>query len=235
MSIMDLFKSAPAAPVGTAPTIQQKPTPEPKLGDSPITKDAEGNPIPPSGTPVNPLDAYSKMFENASKSSSIEAPAFKLDPKVLGEVSTSMDFTKGVQSELMDKALQGHTQALLAVIQSVGRNAYSASLEHATALTETHLGQRAAYETQQLNKGVKQQLTSNALSTAPNYNHPVVKAELNRVAAQFASGNPDASPQEIATAAQKYITDLSAALAPASTSKNAQQEEGIDWEKYLKS
>ena len=64
MSIMDLFKSAPAAPVGTAPTIQQKPTPEPKLGDSPITKDAEGNPSLRAElrlTPLTPIPRCSRM------------------------------------------------------------------------------------------------------------------------------------------------------------------------------
>lgn len=227
MSIMDIFKSAPAAPTGPA-TVQ----PQQKLGDSPNTTDENGKLLEQSGTPVNPLDAYAKMFDNASKSSDIQAPSFKLDPKVLGEVSSSMDFTKSIDPALMEKALAGDTKALLATIQAVGRNAYSASLEHATSLTEKHLSQRAEYETSRVNSGVRQQLTSNELSSAPNYAHPVVKAELNRVATQFSAANPDASPQEVAKAAQKYIADLSAALNPAAT-PTKQTEGEVDWTKYL--
>lgn len=211
----------------------------PQAGDKPLsaappTADPTGK-LPGDVAPVNPLDAYKKMFDNAAKNSDIQAPSFKIDPKILGEVSNTMDFTKGVAPELMEKALAGDAKSLLAVIQSVGRNSYSASLEHATALTETHLGQRTDFESKRLDQGVKQHLTSNALSTAPNYNHPVVKNELNRVATHLSRENPDASPQEIASAAQQYIADLSAALNPPKTKAQEQAASGeMDWSQYLK-
>lgn len=228
MSIMDMFKAA--IPVPATPAV---PTPPATLSSSPATTDPTGK-IPGSdGTPVNPLDAYSKMFENANKDSDIHAPSFKLDPKVLGEVSKGMDFTKGLDPTLMEKALAGDAKSLLEVIQNVGRNSYSASLEHATALTETHLGQRAAFENSRVDKGVKQQLTADALSSAPNYDHPVIKLELNRVASQFAAANPDATPQQIAKAAQKYITDLSQALNPVKTQEEIVKAGETDWTKYL--
>lgn len=228
MSIMDMFKSSPAPDNNSS----QPPT-EKSLSASPPSTDPSGK-IPGSdGIQVNPLDAYKKMFDNADKSSDIQAPSFKLDPKVLGEVSKSMDFTKGIDPSLLEKALGGDAKSLMQVIQSVGQNSYSASLEHATALTETHLGQRAAFEGSRVDKGVKQQLTSNALSTATNYGHPVVKAELNRVASQYAAANPDASPQQIATAAQKYIADLNSALNPSKTPEQVTKEGETDWTKYL--
>lgn len=230
MAFMDIFKPAPQ------PQQQQQQQQQPtNLGDSaPPTKDGK---LPEqSGNPVNPLDAYSKMFENAANNSNIQAPSFKLDPKIVTEVANNMDFTQGISQDLMGKALQGDAKALLDVIQSVGRSAYSASLEHTTALTEKHLSQRAEYDAHKLNSGVRQQLTSAELSSAPNYSHPVVKAELNRVASQFAMANPDASPQEVAKAAQKYIADLSAALNPESKATNQQQSSGeVDWTKYLTS
>ena len=75
-------------------------------------------------------------------------------------------------------------------------------------------------------------ITASELSNAPNYNHPVVKAELNRIASQFAAANPDASPQEVAKAAQKYISDLQTALNP-ETKKGSPEEGEMDWSKYL--
>lgn len=204
------------------------------LSDPNPSTDIKGE-IPGSNpTPVNPLDIYSKMYEDANKSSDLQAPSFKLDPKVLGEVSSSMDFTKGVAPELLDKALAGDAKSLLAIMQSVGRNAYSASLEHTTALTETHLGQRADFDSKRVNQGVREQLTSNELSSAPNYSHPVVKAELNRVAGMFAKSNPDASPQQIAIAAQKHLTELSQALNPSKSPEQVAADSGeVDWSKYL--
>lgn len=229
-----MFKTEPvvtATPTTPTTTIENKglSAPNPTVG-------VDGK-IPGEITPVNPLDAYKKMYDNANASSDIHAPSFKLDPKVLGEVSSTMDFTKNINPELVTKALAGDAKSLIEMMQSVGRNAYSASLEHATTLTETHLGQRAAFEGQRVDQGVKKQLTSDALSTAPSYEHPVVKAELNRVADMFAKANPDASPQQIAKAAQKHITELSAALNPASKSTVSKDtdENGVDWTKYLSS
>jgi hypothetical protein len=202
------------------------------LSDPNPAVDTNGKAVGTDQTPINPLDAYKTMYENANKGSDIAAPSFKLDPKVLGDVSKSMDFTKGIDPALMEKALAGDAKSLLAVINASGQAAYSASLEHATTLTETHLGQRADYESKLLNKGVKTQLTSDALSSAPNYDHPVVKAELNRVADMYSKANPDATPQQVAKAAQKHLQDLSAALSPAKAA-DAEASEGMDWSKYL--
>ena len=234
--------------------ISPTPAPAPASGDNnnnnnnnPGDNKNLSDPNPPIGadgkipgtdpTPVNPLDAYKKMYDTANASSDIHAPVFKLDPKVLSEVSATMDFTKNVNPELITKALAGDAKSLLEVMQAVGRNSYSASLEHATTLTETHLGQRADFEGKRVDAGVKKQLTTDALSTtAPNYDHPVVKAELNRVADMFARANPDASPQQIAKAAQKHITELSAALNPAAAKSDGNVDaNGMDWSKYLNS
>lgn len=234
---MDLFKSKQAEntnPQGNPDTNQ--PSAEKGLSDNPPSTDASGKKMPGTGVESeNPLDLYSKLMENAAKNSEAQAPVFKLDPKVLGEVSSKMDFMQGVDPALMQKATSGDVQALLQVMQATNQNAYKAALEHTSALTDTFINKRSEFETQQINKGVKTQLTHQSLSEAPNYNHPAVKNELNRVAEQFARANPDQSPQEIAKAAQKYIQDLAEALNPKAPSKDtATTTNGqMDWSKYL--
>lgn len=183
----------------------------------------------------NPLDMYKALYENAGKDTEPVAPSFKLDPEILNKVSSSMDFTKGVEEDLLNKALSGDSKALLSVMQHVGRNAYSASLEHATALTDTHLSQRQEYDTKRLNEGVRSRLTEEALTSAPNYSHPVLKAELNRIASMIARQNPDASPSQIAKQAQEHLNNLSDALKRDTTPASAKREKEIDWTKYLTS
>lgn len=240
MSIMDFFK--PSATNNTDPspntggnTSSNDPSKDGKqnLSDPPPATNKDGKVPGSNETPENPLDIYSKMFENAAKNSDIQAPDFSLDPKVVNEVSSKLDFTKEVPPELMEKALGGDTKALLSVIQQTSQNAYKAALQHGTALTDTFVKQRSDYDQKTINSGVKRELTTHALSDAPNFNHPVVRQELNRVAAQFAKANPDASPQEIAKSAQQYITDLSSALNPAAPKKELEGE--MDWAKYLNS
>ena len=230
---MDMFKSAPVA---ATPPANTPPAGKEDLSANPPSTDANGKMPGTAPLDVNPLDAYSKMFDNANKDSELQAPNFKIDPKTLNEVSGKMDFTRGVDPAVLQKATSGDVNALLDIIKTVGQNSYKAALEHNTALTDTFITQRGEFEKQSLERGVKTQLTSSALADTPNYSHPVVKAELNRIAAQFSAANPDSSPQEIAKAAQKYINDLQAALNPKDPSKNTDgtaKEAEMDWSKYL--
>lgn len=225
MGIMDLFK---------APEPQQEQQ-QTQQTQQPATEPAklEGS----EQTPVNPLDAYKKMFDNATSGTPNTPPAFKLDPQVLNDVSSKMDFMQGIDAELVQKATSGDVNSLMKVIQSVGQNAYRASLEHTTALTDTYLGERSKFDKGTVAAGVRQQLTQAELASAPNYDHPVLKAELNRVAAQYAKANPDATPQQVAKAAHQYIQDLNAALNPSTGSSGNGQGQGnageMDWSKYL--
>ncbi len=237
MSIMDLFKPAPAAPV----------TPTNTDANANANANADASKIPAGNhndannlakESENPFDSYKKLFDNAATKSEIQAPNFSLDPKVIADVASKMDFTKGLNPELVQKATSGDAASMMQLIQEVGRNSYRASLEHATKLTDTHLGQRSEYESKRLQKGVKDQLTSDALASDTNLNHPVIKAELNRIAKQFAASDEyaDASPQEIAKAARKYLNDLHAAMNPADPKKDKDGKDKpaeIDYMKYL--
>lgn len=225
MSIMDMFKAKP--PVAPTPAANKD------LSATPPVVDASGK-MPGTGvTSENPLDAYKKVMEDAAKNTDAPAPSFKLDDKVLTDVSSKMDFTKNIDPALMAKAMAGDASAFLQVMQASNQAAYRASLEHSSALTDTFMSQRSAYEQDKINSGVKTQLTQQSLASAPNYSHPVIKQELNRVAEQFARANPDMSPQDIAKAAQKHIQDMAQALAPPPVPTQEQKMENMDWSKYL--
>ena len=233
--IMDLFKTS------TPPSQNNQPAPTPPAGKENLSANPpivgnDGNIPGTAPAAENPLDVYNKMFDNANSGTDLQAPSFKIDPKVLSDVSGKMDFTKGINPDTVQKATSGDVGALMEIIKTVGQNSYRASLEHGTALTDTFMNSRSEYETKKLEKGVHSQLTSSALSSAPNYNHPVVKQELNRIAEQFSRANPDASPQEVAKAAQKYISDLQSALNPADPTKNndgSNKTAETDWTQYL--
>ena len=240
MSFFDMFKTT-----GEAVAPQQQTAPNQTAAQPPAnvaTASGMGGAAPEGKmagteqTPVNPLDVYAKLFEDAAKGTPSAPPALKISPDVLNNVSTNLDVTSDIDPALMQKATSGDAQAMLIVMQQVGRNSYKAAMAHNTALTDTFLNQRQTFDNTRVAAGVRQQLTQSALSAAPNYNHPVVRQELNRVAAQFARANPDTPPAEVAKAAQDYITQLSAALNP--TTQPAPNANGVmpgemDWAAYL--
>lgn len=230
MSVLDFFKAGKTEPAAT----NTSPNNNPETSTPPVAKD----PNDLRKDTENPLDTYAKMFENASKNSDIQAPSFSIDQKILSEVSGKMDFMQHVSPELMQKATGGDVAALMQIMNEVGRGSYKAALDHTTKLTDTYLGQRTEFDTQRLSKGVKQQLTSNALSDNANYNHPVIKAELNRIASDFARSPEfaDASPKQIAEAAKKYLDDLHSAMNPVDqtkTSSGKPKPKEIDYMKYI--
>jgi len=192
----------------------------------------------PAKSAENPLDAYAKLFDNAAKNSDIQAPNFSIDPKIIGEVAGKLDFTKGINPEVMAKATNGDAAAMMELIQQVGRNAYSASLEHTTKLTDTHLGQRSEFESRRTKENVRSSMTAEAFASNANLQHPLVKRELNEIAGRLAKSPEyaDATPQQIAKGAMDYFNELHAVMNPADPSKTKEgkaKPAEIDYMAYI--
>lgn len=218
---------------------QQDPAPDSNVADT-KPNSQKSAPAPDSkipNEPQNPLDAYAKLFDNANNSKQTDGPpSFNLDPETLNKVSGSLDFTQGIDPELLSKATSGDSQAFLKIINQVGQRSYQAALHHGTTLTDKYVGARSEYERKALPGQVRQSLTDHALSSIPNANHPVIKQQLKMISNQMQAANPDASPEEIAQAATKYIQDLAGALSPQQNASNsADQPKEMDWTAYMQS
>ena len=182
----------------------------------------------------DPMDIYAKMFEKAAAVQPEGPPAFNLDSNTLQEVSSKMDFMKGVPPELLQKAQEGDVASLLELMQHTNRNAYAAALDHGTRLTDTHLNRRGEYDKNAVNSSVKTSLLDQAVSSQANLKNPLVKQEVARIAREFAKSSPDANPSEIVQQAMNYFNDIHAAITP----QSQQAEQGkagqiTDWDAYL--
>lgn len=183
--------------------------------------------------PPNPLDLYAKLWETSNEAPEV-APAFNLDPKVLDNVSGTLDFTKAVSPELMQKAIAGDMTALMQVMNHVGQQSYKAALAHSTSLTDKFVDARAAFDLKGVGSKVKSELAANAMASIPNYSHPAVKAEVTRIAQAMQKQNPDASPDEIATATKAYFVNVYAAINPSASTQEAEgNSAATNWDKYF--
>jgi len=156
--------------------------------------------------PTNPLDVYGKMFDNPANPDT--PPAFNIDPKVMDNVVGSQDFMRGIDPELMNKALAGDVKSMMDIIQSSNRNVYRAAIEHGGVLTDKFVGAREAYSGKTLPSRVKEELTNQELSNTPNYKHPVVQKQLTEIATRLQRLHPDAAPREIARMAKEYLSEI---------------------------
>ena len=233
MSIMDFFRQ-PSQQTNQsqnqAPAQGQASANDPasSLGDNP----GQTTPIASEqNKPVDPLAAYGKLFEESKEAPEVP-PSFKLDPELVGKTASSMNFLQGIPQEVVQAAQNGDSNAIMQMINISAQKAYQAALSHTSQLTDKFVDSRSKFDMERgLAPRVKSELTQQALSAAPNYSNPVVREKLNEEARRFQKAYPDASPQEVAKAAQKYIADLQNALNP--TAKTESSEEEMDWSKYL--
>jgi hypothetical protein len=196
----------------------------------------QGNqPDPNAGSnqTVNPLDIYNKMFDNTNTQVDA-APEFNLDPGNMDKIVGGMDFMNGIDPDLMQRAMSGDSKAFMEVIQNSNRNVYRSAIEHGGVLNSKFVSAREAHNNKGLSGKVKQELTTNALSKTPNFQHPVVRQQLTEIAQRLHRANPDASPEDIAESAKKYLTDLAGALNPDTGKETAAKGNAEpDWDKFF--
>ena len=238
MSFLDSIKSfVSPAPLGEPSTGFQAPAPQ---GQQPAPQGVSTNNAGTNGgnegtnqQTTNPLDAYAKMFDNSLKAPEAP-PSFNLDPATLDSVTGSMDFLKGINPEIVARAKGGDTEAIFEMMNASNRNAYRAAMEHGSKLTDKFVGMRDDFNGKGLSGRVREELTINAISGDGKATHPVVRQQLKEIATKLQRDNPDASPQQIADAAKKYVSDLNSAINPSASqesSKPASKE--VDWDKWF--
>lgn len=191
-----------------------------------------GNEQENSNTPKNPLDNYSKIWDTPTVKDEDKAPVFKLDPKTVKDVSSSLNFMEGIDEATMAKIQSGDSNAIIQAMQHVGRQAYESAIQHGGTLTDNFVNARLTHEGKSFGSRVKQELTQSELKSVQNYNHPVIKAQLDIVSKQFASTHPDASPSEIAEMSKNYLKEIATALTTPEANPNAEQV--TDWDKQLR-
>jgi len=218
---------ATKAPAPTAPTTP--PVAAPAKPSATLPNNAND-----STTPVDPLAPFAKMYDTPTQQDT--APQFALDNAALTAAAGSLNFMQGVDPAIMQRAEAGDSKAIMQLIEHAGRQAYQSALSHSSTLTNKFTEAREAFNNKGFSGKVKSELTVNAMTGMANFDHPVVRKELIKVAQDIQRQHPDASPQEVATRAKEYITELSRAVNPSSTtpqSKGTQQS--TDWDAFFDS
>lgn len=241
MNIANFFKPAQAAQAPAQQPAANQPPQNANNGGQAMNQNSQTGPNnqPPANNqnaqpaqPVNPLDSFSKMWDNPSTEADTP-PAFNLDPKQLGDIASKQDFMQGIDPELMTKATSGDVNAMMQLMNKVAQGAYAKSLEHGGMLTDKFVGARETHSSKGLGGRVRQELTQHALSDTPSYQHPVVRKQLTQIAEQLQRQNPDASPQEIAKQAKDYLNELVSAINPKTEDKAAKKAGPTNWDAYF--
>lgn len=221
---MNPFASKPAAPAAPA----TPPTPAAPANAGATLPNSANT----STTPVDPLAPFAKMYDTPAQVD--QAPQFALDQAALSTAASSLNFMQGVDPAVMQRAEAGDSKAIMQLIEHAGRQAYQNALSHSSTLTNKFTEAREAYNNKDFSGKVKSELTVNAMTGMANFDHPVVRKELIKVAQDIQRQHPDASPQEVAAKAKEYITALSQAVNPTSaTPQGKGAPKSTNWDAFF--
>jgi hypothetical protein len=154
-------------------------------------------------------DDMAKIWDTTPSASLSDSRVFTPNMEQFNEAVSRMDFTRGADPQLAQKALQGDTAALAELLNAVGRGAYSQSTQAATQLIESALQKRTA----DLDKLIDQRFNSLHAQTQVQQQNaafrdpqiaPLLKSIQSRLQAQF----PEATADDLAGRAQKFLVGI---------------------------
>lgn len=221
--IMTVFTGQNPPQSAAAPQQQQQAKPQEPAFQPNQNQDPDASKQTPAAptSQKNPLDEFSKLFENVKKEGddgvdpdSPDAPIFNIDPAKLQEEVSKMQFLSWDElKETASKALSGDPDALMQLLENSSRAAYAKAAQLSGVLSERASKTSMERLTKQLPSHVRNMQGSDELAGLnPVFNHPAVKPLIEPVRQQFQSKYPDSSPREIATMVQNYLKNISESL-----------------------
>lgn len=224
--IMELFSSkAPPAPLSTA---QQAAASNQQLGTDPVsnttvpssaTVKSDGTTpvaIPAAGVgDKSPLENYAKIWEapqNTGATQGTLASTMTVDPEKMMAAARTMDFTKGMDTELLTKAAGpgGDPTALAQLINQASQNAYAqgatASVKIAKQISED---QAKAFTSTYAPAMLRNNEIATTVNKAiPLSQDPAAAPIVNALRVQLSNNFPTASAEDIAGHVEMYLEDF---------------------------
>lgn len=220
MALMDIFRSAvrPTTTESTPASVAANPT-VPDPGSKQNDGSVAAFPVISKEPDKNPLDAYADLWKVDTKNvpgaghEPSMVPQLTVEPTKIMEVARTIDFTKGIAPELLDKAVKGDAESLVTLINSAAQNAYAQGAMATTSIVKNAFTIQDQNFKQTVMPSVLRRHSINSevqkVSIADN---PAAAPMLQILEQQFATKYPTASPTEIREHAEQYLSGFAAEI-----------------------
>jgi hypothetical protein len=206
------------AAYGNKPQATQQPS---KTGEMPNTGNPAEGATPTAGvapTTQNPLDFYASLQQNTGNPGT-PAPQFNIPTETISKAAQQLNFANSIPPEALAKLQAGDLSALSDVLNSVGRSAYQAAIEHSTAVTGSFIDQRFQHEQGLLDGRISSKLVTSNLTSIKNL-HPVAQGMFKDTVDRLRTQYPGASQEELESASWEIFQDMSGQF-----DRNGQQQQ----------
>ncbi len=202
----------PAAPLAApaAPAVSGTPAPAPVAAT-------------PPAPPASPLDVYAKLWDTPvgadgkpipATADPFTQPVFTLVPDKVREQATALDFTSGLNPDLIAKVTSGGAEAgpaLIELLNTVAQNAVVATTLNTSNMVNGAYAKTGVSLQSTLNSNIRKVQLADTPIDNPVLNHPAAQPMVHALRTTFQSRNPNAAPADI----NKQVTDLFMGLAEA--------------------
>lgn len=252
MSLMQmLFGGAPAnTQPQNVPPVNQPPSGAPNTEPLPGTQANQstapngvvpaGSNNPPTPEPT-PMDGFKDLWQTPANTdpNANQSMFANLDPKKIMESAKTVDFTKAITPDMLQKIQAGGAEAmqiLPQILNSVAQASFGQSALATTKIVEQALSQQQEKFEAMLPTFVKRASADDALAANPIYNNPAVQPLVTAAKEMFIRKHPNATAAEITSQVEGYFKALGQTLTPAPTQTQAKATPGeVDWDKFMAS
>lgn len=167
--------------------------------------------------PQSPLDEFGNLFDNEPQKDDQGNPIqqnsgpkeyVSMDPKKFGELVNNMDFLPSGESakELMQKAQEGDSQALLQLMNHASRNTYQQQAQ----LTQQLINKVAQQLKDEWSKEIPEQVrgasVNSTIQSNPKFQHKAAQPVVRAIADQIRQKYPNATSQEVSQMTEQYFS-----------------------------
>lgn len=256
MSLMQmLFGGAPAAttpnvpPQAGTPPVATPPTGTPNTPQLPGTQANQvtaPNGVVPAGSNVDPatqtpMDQFKDLWQTppTEDPNANQSMFANLDPKKVMDSAKTVDFTKALTPEVLQKIQAGGAEAmqiLPQVLNSVAQASFGQSTLTTSKIVEQALAKQQEKFEAMLPTLVKRASADDALSANPIYSNPAIQPLVTAAKEMFVRKHPNATAAEITSQVESYFKALGQSLAPAPAQPASKTSPGeVDWDKFMAS
>lgn len=160
----------------------------------------------------SPLENYADLWAPSKDNPSAGklptlSPVLNVDANKIMEVSRGLDFTKGIDPSLLEKATSGDGAALVALINGAAQNAYAQGALATTSIVRNAFTlQEDNFNKQVMPSVLRRHSISSEVSKLGIADNPATAPMLQMLEQQFSAKYPTATPTEIRTHAETYLS-----------------------------
>lgn len=206
---------------------------------------------------ADPLAGYKDLWTpNTTKDASgkevpitvtkpIMTPTMNIDPGKIMESARQLDFTKGMNPEMLSKAVKGDAEAFISVINTATQNAYAqGAMATAGIIQQAMTLQEQNFNSKVMPDILRRHTITTTVGESALASNPAAAPLLSTIEQQLTSKYPTASPAEIKKHAETYLSGLAVEIVKNNggtvvgkndnaNTFNPMARQNEDWERYF--